>query len=82
MNDQKMIADLLRSRLACKLTEADLTTLINEIIALINDDRVDKLKSSLDYIAYKCGQIEKSLRASDRRLRPSRDFFRDRSPLH
>lgn len=48
------------------------------------EPQVDKLKNSIDYIEYKCREIERSLRASDRHVRPRerRDrIFRDRSPL-
>lgn len=97
-----LIADLLRDRLASKLPESELTTLISDTKEIVEkttqpkadtakgteeaqtESQVDKLKSSIDYIEYKCREIERSLRASDRHVRPRerRDrIFRDRSPL-
>lgn len=100
-----LIADLLRDRLAAKLPESELTTLISDtkkIVekstqpkadtaktegvgppeAQIDEPQVDKLKNSIDYIEYKCREIERFLRASDRHMRSrERHIFRDGSPL-
>ena len=84
-----VVAELLRDRLATKLTEDELTSLINEVAMLSQsgeEDRVSRLKSSVDYIEYKCREIERALRATDRHVRPrDRDrrerVFRDRSPI-
>ena len=102
-----LIADLLRDRLASKLPESELSTLISDTKEIVEkstqpkadtvkgtegggppeaqtEPQVDKLKNSIDYIEYKCREIERSLRASDRHVRPRerRDrIFRDRSPL-
>lgn len=79
------VADLLRDRLALKLTEVDLDALIEEVSMVMQDppshstDKVDKLRNSIDYIDYKCRAIERSLRASDRHVRSRRERFRDRS---
>lgn len=86
-----LVAELLRDKLATKLTEDELTSLIREVTMLQKqpqsmEDRVNNLKSSVDYIEYKCREIERALRATDRHVRP-RDrehrerVFRDRSPL-
>jgi hypothetical protein len=47
------------------------------------EQQVNKLKNSVDYIEYKCREIERSLRASGRHVRLERRerVFRDRSPL-
>ena len=45
-----------------------------------DEDRVSMLKSSINYIEYKCREIERALRATDRHMRRER-IFRDRSPL-
>lgn len=83
---QPRVAELLRDRLATKLTEDELTSLINEVCTAGakdrsgEEDRISRLKSSIDYIEYKCREIERALRATDRHVRP-RDRFRDRSPI-
>lgn len=87
-------ADLLRDRLANKLTEDELTNLIKEINTVSEthkssqsgEDRLDRLKSSVDYIEYKCRDIERALRATDRHVRQRERerrerVYRDRSPL-
>lgn len=102
-----LITDLLRDRLASKLPESELTTLISDTKEIVKkstqpkaetakgteavgppktqtESQVNKLKNSIDYIEYKCREIERSLRASDRHMRPRerRDrIFRDRSSL-
>jgi hypothetical protein len=86
-----LVANLLRDRLATKLSEDELTTLIKEVMLASSQERMQafpsgeniyKLKSSIDYIEYKCAQIERTLRAADRRMRLRRGrYFRDRSPL-
>lgn len=75
---------LLREKLASKLNEVEM----EELVQSMNDvqlARMDKLKVEIDYIEYKCKEIERSLRASDRYMkakeRERREFFRDRSPL-
>jgi hypothetical protein len=81
------VAELLRARLAPKLTESDLVSLTEEVVNIIKtqsedkplEDKVDKLKNSIDYIDYKCREIERSLRASDRHVKPRERLFRDRS---
>lgn len=71
-----LVADLLRDRLATKLTEDELTSLIKDVREASEpkkqseEDRISRLKSSIDYIEYKCRKIEKSLRATDRHGRP------------
>lgn len=87
------LADLLRNRLATKLPEDELSSLIREVGVLTSGnplpqsgDGADRLKSSIDYIEYKCREIEKSLRATDRHVkREAREreerILRDRSPL-
>lgn len=103
----ELIANLLRDRLASKLPESVLTSLISETKEIVKtnqthvskvsntasssaqaseaqaDPRISKLKDSIDYIEYKCREIERTLRTSDRHVRrPSRErVFRDRSPL-
>jgi hypothetical protein len=98
----ELVANLLRAKLASKLPESELTTLISETKEVVEkkeqipkkeatnetvglsesqiDSHVNKLKSSIDYIEYKCREIERSLRTSDRHVRQGR-VFRDRSPL-
>ncbi len=102
-HEVKVVADLLRTRLASKLTEQELTDLIKDIttITIPNDTNtsntpqdaaigkpLEKLKNSVEYIEYKCQEIERSLRSCgdrhvrprcDRHVRPRRSF-RDRSP--
>jgi hypothetical protein len=93
---QELVAELLRDRLATKLTEDELTSLISEVGVLTSgnqkspvaapEDWADRLKSRIDYIEYKCRDIEKTLRATDRHVkREAREreerILRDRSPL-
>jgi hypothetical protein len=80
----ELIANLLRARLASKLPESELTSLISETKELAEKkdknkgscpseiEQANKLKSSIDYIEYKCREIERFLRASDRHMRPER----------
>ena len=81
------LADLLRDRLATKLTEDELTSLINEVgVLAARKDGADRVKSSIDYIEFKCREIEKALRDTNRHVkREAREHkervFRDRSPL-
>jgi len=97
----ELIANLLRTRLASKLPESEITSLISEPKAIVEkkdqtpknqatcpsepqiEQQVSKLKGSIDYIEYKCREIERSLRANDRHVRHERRerVFRDRSPL-
>ncbi len=81
------VQHLLRDRLATKLTEDELNSLISEVGVLwARKDGADRVKSSIDYIEYKCREIEKALRDTDRHVkREAREHkervFRDRSPL-
>lgn len=71
----ELIANLLRDRLASKLPESDLNKLISETKEIVKTSRISKLKDSIDYIEYKCREIERSLR----HVRPPRErVFRDR----
>jgi hypothetical protein len=45
------------------------------------EGKLEKMKNSIDYINYKCSQIEKLLRACDRQAGQRDRLFRDRSPL-
>jgi len=88
-----LVAALLRNRLATKLPKDELAILIEEVNAVYTSDdnaqkqaaegHMDRVKSSIDYIEHKCKEIERSLRASDRHVKPRncRELFRDRSPL-
>ena len=88
-----LVAALLRNRLATKLPKDELAILIEEVNAVYTSDdnaqkqaaegHMDRVKSSIDYIEHKCKKIERSLRASDRHVKPRncRELFRDRSPL-
>ncbi len=85
-HEVKVVADLLRTRLASKLTEQELTDLIKDIttITIPNDTNtsntpqdaaigkpLEKLKNS---DVYKCQEIERSLRScGDRHVRPRCD---------
>lgn len=102
VSESDLVAELLRDRLATKLTEEELTSLIREITTVSKEaststsgtpeaqkrssqsgeeDRVSRLKSSIEYIEHKCREIERVLRATDRHVRTRERAFRDRSPL-
>lgn len=80
-----LIAQLLRDRLATKLTEDELTSLVSEVTMLAKETTSHSASVPEKPLKYKW-EIERALRATDRHVRP-RDHerrervFRDRSPL-
>ena len=78
---QSAVADLLRDRLAAKLTEDELTSLISEVGVLthkkspeeqrpqLGEAGEERVKNTLDYIETKCWAIERALRSADRHMR-------------
>lgn len=86
---KEVIANLLRDKLASRLNDIELESLIKEVTSSIikedttlphtYEDKMDRLVSIINYMEYKCREIERvSLHMSNRRSHPI-GVFREHS---
>ena len=84
----ELVANLLRTRLASKLPESEITSLISETKEIVEkknqatcpsepqiEQQVSKLKGIIDYIEHKCRELERS------HVRHRREIYRCLRPV-